>query len=420
MTDISPEKQQQFAIDTVRKLRDAGFIAYWAGGCVRDQLLGRTPKDYDVATDATPPQIRELFGRRRTLAIGAAFGVITVLGPQGAGQIEVATFRRETTYSDGRHPDSVSFSSAQEDASRRDFTINGMFYDPVERRVIDFVGGQEDLQRRQIRSIGDPDERIGEDKLRMLRAVRFTATFEFELETGTFEAIRRRAAEIHVVSAERIAEEMRKMLVDVHRARAVRLLLDTGLASEVLPEIVPAALQDERALEQSLALLEQLEQPGFPLALAALLGRRVEPQAAEEICRRWRLSNRETDRVRWLLEHCDALRAAPSQRWSAVQPVLIAAGAEDLLALGEAEARIGLGDRDDVAWCRRQLERPREELNPPPLVTGDNLKGHGVPPGPAYSMLLDRARKAQLDGEISTQEEALHYVDRLLAEQGNP
>ena len=176
---LIPDEQRRFALDVVRRLRGAGFEAYWAGGCVRDQLLGRTPKDYDVATNAMPEQVRQLFGRRRTLAIGAAFGVIAVIGPKPAGTVEVTTFRRDAAYSDGRHPDSVAFSSPEEDASRRDFTINGLFYDPVEDRVIDYVGGQADLAAGRIRAIGNARDRFAEDKLRMLRAVRFAATFAF-------------------------------------------------------------------------------------------------------------------------------------------------------------------------------------------------------------------------------------------------
>ncbi len=415
--ETNAEKRRAFAEQVVERLRGAGFTAYWAGGCVRDQLLGRTPKDYDVATDATPPQIRDLFGRRRTLAIGAAFGVITVLGPKQAGQVEVTTFRRETTYSDGRHPDSVSFSSAQEDASRRDFTINGMFFDPVEGRVIDFVGGQEDLRRGMIRAIGDPEERIAEDKLRMLRAIRFASAFDFELDPKTYEAIRRRAAEIGVVSVERIAEEMRKMLTGDGRSRAVRLILETGLAGAILPEIVPSGPGEQQQVERSLAVLKLLENPGFPLALAALLIGRVESGESEEICRRWRLSNRELDRVRWLVVHHGATANASQKPWSEIQPILVAEGAEDLLALGEAEAKLGERAAGEIAWCREQRMRPPEELDPPPILTGDDLKRHGLTPGPVFSVLLDRIRRAQLDQKIHTPGEALDFLDRLLEEQ---
>src|SRR3954462_13574945 len=216
-----PTRQRAFALEIAQKLRSGGFEALWAGGCVRDELLGLTPKDYDVATSATPEQIRDLFGHRRTLPIGAAFGVITVLGPRTAGQIEVATFRTDAAYSDGRHPDSVSFTTAEHDAQRRDFTINGLFYDPIANQVVDYVGGQQDLQQRTIRAIGEPRSRIGEDKLRMLRAVRFAATFNFEIDPPTFVAIQQLAAEINTVSAERIGMEIRRMLLDSNRATAL-------------------------------------------------------------------------------------------------------------------------------------------------------------------------------------------------------
>ena len=205
MSVVIPQKQRDFAEEVVRKLQSAQFQAYWAGGCVRDQLLGRVPKDYDVATNAQPEQIREVFGRRRTLAIGAAFGVITVLGPKPAGQVDVATFRRDAHYSDGRHPDSVTFSSAEEDASRRDFTVKGLFFDPLSETVIDYVGGQEDLRGRVVRAIGDPQARLAEDKLRMLRAVRFAAVLDFQLDRATLEAITAMADQLPAVSPERIA-----------------------------------------------------------------------------------------------------------------------------------------------------------------------------------------------------------------------
>jgi len=232
-----PSQPREFAVSVVKKLHEAGFQALWAGGCVRDQRLGRTPKDYDVATSATPDQIRDLFGRRRTLAIGAAFGVITVLGGKQAGQIEVATFRRDDDYSDGRHPDGVTFSSAEEDAQRRDFTINGLFHNPLTGQDIDYVNGSDDLQAKMIRAIGNPHERLAEDKLRMLRAVRFAATFDFTIEENTFAALHEHAHELTVVSAERISEEMRRMLVHSSRRTAVELLAVTRLLDRILPEV---------------------------------------------------------------------------------------------------------------------------------------------------------------------------------------
>jgi len=407
---LDPERQRRFAVDVVRKLRGAGFEALWAGGCVRDRLLGRVPKDYDVATNATPPEIRRLFGRRRTLAVGAAFGTIVVLGPKPAGQIEVTTFRRDADYSDGRHPDQVTFSTAREDALRRDFTINGLFYDPVEERIIDYVGGQEDLRRRRVRAIGDAHARFREDKLRLLRAVRFAATYEFELEDRTREAVREMALGITVVSAERIAAEMRLALTARQRARAVGLLLETGLASAILPEIVPGGPQKQERLGRALQVLDRLDEPGFPLAMAALLLPFVDAEAARAIGRRWRLSNQEIDLTGWLLQNRDALVGARAAPWSRLQPILIAEGIEDLLALTEAARP---ESADDLDFCREKLRLRREELDPAPLLTGDDLLAHGLTPGPQFRVLLDRARAAQLDGEIHTKDEALSLVERL-------
>ena len=410
---------RQFALEVVRKLRAADFEAYWAGGCVRDKLLGREPKDYDVATNATPEEIRSVFGRHRTLALGAAFGVITILGPSRAGQVEVATFRQDAGYSDGRHPDSVRFSSAREDAQRRDFTVNGLFYDPIAERVIDYVGGQDDLDRRVIRAVGDPIERFTEDKLRMLRAVRFSAAYEFSLEAKTLEAIRRMASEITVVSPERISTEMQRILVDRNRAKGMRLLLETGLAAVILPEVVPSNEKLRQGFERSLRVIDRFNGPGFSLVLASLLHNRVDAADAEKVCRKWRLSNRQTDRVTWLVENHLALKGARTKPWSELQKIVVIQGIDDLLALSEAECQVAGVDTQDIDWCRSLLERPAEELDPPPLLAGDDLISHGVAPGPNYGILLQQVRDAQLDEEIRTREEALALVDRMLAESGS-
>ena len=419
---VMPEDQRCFAADVVRQLRTAGFEAYWAGGCVRDQLLRRTPKDYDVATSATPEQVRTLFGRRRTLAIGAAFGVISVIGPKPAGMVEVTTFRRDAAYSDGRHPDSITFSSAEEDASRRDFTINGLFYDPVQQRVIDFVGGQKDLAERRLRAIGSARDRFAEDKLRMLRAVRFAAALDFTLDDEARAAIAEMAPEIHAVSPERIAMEMRRLLADFTRAEGIRLLLETELAREVLPEIAsngdcPNFRLSENgtvpfgsAKEDALGLLSRLKSDaGFLVALAAVLLPFVDAVAATEVCRRWRLSNKEIERVGWLVEHHAALDAVATMRWSKLQPLLVSEGIDDLLTIVEAASPAGL---EAAAHCRRLLSQPPETLDPPPLLTGDDLLASRIPSGPQYKMLLDRIRTAQLDGEVRTKEEAMVMVGR--------
>ena len=408
---IESAQKRRFAVEVVRRLREAGHEAYWAGGCVRDELLGRTPKDFDVATSAAPPQVRELFGHRRTLAIGAAFGVITVRGPRAAGMIEVATFRQDSPTSDGRRPDHVTFSSAAEDALRRDFTINGLFYDPIERRVIDFVGGQEDLARRVVRAIGPPQARFAEDKLRMLRAVRFTAAFDFALDPQTAAAIREMAPEITVVSPERIAMEMRRMLTEAGRVEAVRLLVDVGLAPAVLPEIMAGGDLGLRCLESALALLGRLREPGFPLALAAIVCQLVDAEATRQIGLRWRLSNQEIEQSAWLVAHRDDLAGARTAPWSRLQPILIHPWIDDLMALDEAASPQG---PDVAAYCRELLRQPRETLDPPPLATGNDLRACGIPPGPLYKILLQRIRDEQLDGRLHSKADAQALAGRIV------
>src|SRR5262245_19628556 len=270
MPTVDPELARQFAVEVARKLGECGHQSLWAGGCVGAQRLGQTPKDYDVATDATPDRIREIFGKRRTLPIGAAFGVITVLGPREAGQLDVVTFRKDAAYSDGRHPDAVTFSDAEHDAQRRDFTINGLFYDPLEHRVIDYVGGQDDLKRGVVRAIGDPLARIAEDKLRMLRAVRFAARFGFTIEEATLSAIKQQAHELVIVSAERVATELRLILTHNSRSRGVELLAESGLLEVVLPEAT-SMLQSRDQWSRCTAIFSALDNPTFSMSLAALL-----------------------------------------------------------------------------------------------------------------------------------------------------
>jgi poly(A) polymerase len=413
MRTVDPDLAREFALEVVRRLRASGYQALWAGGCVRDQLMGQQPKDYDVATDATPERIREVFGKRRTLAIGAAFGVITALGPRGAGQIDVATFRRDASYSDGRHPDSVSFSDAEHDAARRDFTINGLFYDPIAGQVIDYVGGQADIERRVIRAIGDPLARIAEDKLRMLRAVRFAARFDFTIDPATRAAIEQQARELVIVSAERVAAELRLILTHPSRARGVELLASTGLLEVVLPES-SLLLQSRDRWSRCLALLAALDRPTFAMALAALLRELtlVEPHGnlAQIVFERWKLSTDELEGVQKLLREETLIRNARQRPWPKLQRVLIAPRAEELLGYCQAIATVVDGDAAEIEFCRAKLAMPRDQLNPPPLITGDDLKQLGLPPGPAYRDLLDAVRDAQLDERLATRDEALAFI----------
>jgi tRNA nucleotidyltransferase/poly(A) polymerase len=431
---LVPDQQRQFALEVLEKLRAAGFEAFWAGGCVRDLVLGTTPKDYDVATNARPEEVRKLFGRRRTIAVGAAFGVMVVVGPPGAGQVEVTTFRHDGKYSDGRHPDSVTFGTAEEDVKRRDFTINGMLYDPLADRVLDYVGGQADLKDGVIRAIGDPRQRFKEDKLRMLRAVRFAARFNFPLESATHAAIAEMADQINAVSAERIAQEMRAILTHPSRARGTLLCWTTGLLRAILPEILPLAEPPPGGLHggtlwaHTLFILEHLREPSFPLALAGLLHRIGQPWAegpeqraeigariAYEVCRRWRLSNEETDRVVWLVRHFNDLQDAVNMPWPRLQRLLVMEGIEELLALREADCAGSRLPQDSIQYCRQRLRQPREQIDPPPLITGHDLIAHGVPKGKVYQALLDQVRDAQLEGRITNKRAALRFVDELRA-----
>jgi len=419
MPTIDPQLAHEFAVEVVRRLRDSGHQSLWAGGCVRDQLMGQSPKDYDVATDAVPDRIREIFGKRRTLPIGAAFGVITVIGRQGAGQIDVATFRRDSEYSDGRHPDAVTYSDAEHDAQRRDFTINGLFYDPLENQVIDYVGGQEDLERRIIRAIGEPLARIAEDKLRMLRAVRFAARFGFAIEARTFAAIQQQAQELVIVSAERVATELRLILTHESRARGIELLAESGLLEIVLPEAKLFALESDR-WSRCLSILIALKQPTFAVSLAALLRELHVAEPEKDLPRlvyeRWKLSNDELEGVEKLLHQETHLRSASRQPWPALQRVLTAPRVDELLDYCEAVAKALDRTTAEIDFSRSKLALPAEQLNPSPLITGEDLKQLGIAPGPRYRELLERVRDAQLQREIGNREEAIALVRKVLAE----
>jgi tRNA nucleotidyltransferase/poly(A) polymerase len=417
MTASDSRPARDFAEEVVRKLRDAGFTAYFAGGCVRDQLLGLAPKDYDVATNAVPDRIRDLFGRRRTIAVGAAFGVITVVGPPSVGHIEVATFRSDGKYSDGRHPDRVTFSSPEEDARRRDFTINGMFLDPLADRVIDFVGGQADLRDKTVRAIGDPGQRIAEDRLRMLRAVRFAATYGFRLDADTLAAIRREHAHMAEVSQERITAELERMLVHAGRVRSLQLLTESELLPQVLPELEELPHQPE-AWTRLLNVVGALQDPGLAVVLAALLGEvgaHVAGGGVELICRRLKVSNDARKAAVWMVRHEPQLRVAQHLRFSQLQPMLLHPQIEAVLELSTAVAQAKNQSTAGVAVCREKLQLPPAELDPRPLLNGADLAALGHCPGPAFAQTLQAIRNAQLDGCLDNREAALDMARNQLA-----
>ncbi|NBO93662.1 MAG: CCA tRNA nucleotidyltransferase [Planctomycetia bacterium] len=409
---LPPRTERDFAVQVVQALQAAGHDALFAGGCVRDELLGYQPKDYDIATAALPEDVMALF--RRTIAVGAAFGVVEVLGPRPF-RVQVATFRRDGNYSDARRPDEVIFSTAEEDAKRRDFTINGMFLDPLSGKVIDFVDGRADLEARVLRAIGDPYERFREDRLRLLRAVRMTARFGLHLEPNTQRAIVHKGATISEgVSAERIAEELRKMLTDPNRVRAMRLLMELDLAAAILPELL--ALRDQSASlgnrwEHTLNVLGRLQQPSFPLAFAALL-HGVGRQTTNAISLRLRLSNDERERAEWLIEHQHAMEDVEQLRPAQLKTLLVHRGIDELIALHRCLAQAdGRDERSlDLVEQRRSEWQAAGTLCPPPLLTGHDLLAMGIPQGPAFRVLLEKVREAQLNDTLMTPEEARDLV----------
>ena len=377
---------------------------------MRDALLGKPPKDYDVATNATPDSVREVFGKSRTLAFGASFGVIGVLPPRSKQRdrnapvepTEVATFRSDGEYSDGRRPDNVHYGNAEQDALRRDFTINGLFYDPQQDLVIDYVGGEADLQRGLLRTIGDPLERFGEDKLRMLRAVRFATTLGFKIDESTRKAINEHSDDIAVVSGERIGAEMRRVLVSDHAANGLRHLIDCSLERVVLPEIESADLQ---RIER---LLQQATPRQFPLSLACLLVVLDRPDdGLREIGHRWKLSNEETRQAGTALKCYSTIVDAKNLPWSTVQPTLINRDAMLIVQLAAAVVATDNSAAGGIELAREALAWPAEKLDPPMLLTGDDLRQLGVPEGPQYGPILKSIRNAQLDGKISSREEAI-------------
>ena len=428
---------REFAIDVVRRLQTAGHEALWAGGCVRDQLLGLDPKDYDVATSAVPDQVRAVFGKSRTWAVGEAFGVIVVRGPRGVDQIEVATFRIDGGYSDGRRPDSVTFSSAEEDARRRDFTINGIFFDPLTERIIDFVDGQSDLKKGIVRAIGDPHARFDDDKLRMLRAIRFAARFAFELDPETLAAIQRRPGDIHVVSGERLGHEMSRMLTGVHCQHAMELLQKSRLLAEVLPE--SNDVLDHHRPKLFAALGELTNEIGreaalpLPLVVAMLLRDWSDSKVAAEadtevdarplvskVAARWKLANHDKSQIRWLLEQERKIRHAQQLPWPGVQRVLVHEDVQQLLQFASAVAVANhsadqAAERElaNVTFCREKIALDPAEWNPAPLLNGDDLRKHGISPGPVFKRLLTAVRDAQLDGDVRNVEDAWALVAKL-------
>jgi len=421
-------------------LRSSGHQAYLVGGCVRDLLLGRDPSDYDISTDARPERVQELFPR--SLSVGAKFGVILVV--EAGAEVEVATFRSDMGYSDGRHPDHVAYTdSAQEDVPRRDFTINGLLMDPATGEVFDFVEGRADLRAGIVRAIGDPRSRFSEDKLRMMRAVRFAARFDFQIESQTLAAAQGLAAQVSQVSPERIREELTKLLTEGAARRGFELLDETGLLEAVLPDVArtkgvqqPPQFHPEgdvwihtrMMLEKlppncspTLAWGVLLHDVGKPATFAPAAGPgtrirfdghvEVGARMAERICRELRFSNDDTEQIETLVANHLRFKDVHEMRQATLKRFVRLPMFEEHLELHRLDCLASHGSLEAYDFVQQFLAMtPPELVRPPRLVTGDDLKEMGIRPGPRFKEILLAVEEAQLDGRFSDRESALEFA----------
>jgi poly(A) polymerase len=423
----------------VSQLREAGRTAYFAGGCVRDLVRGETPKDIDIATDARPEEVQKIFAR--TYAVGAHFGVIVVL--EDGFQFEIATFRSDGVYLDGRRPAEVHFSSAEEDAQRRDFTINGMFFDPEKEEVIDFIGGRADLDAKLIRAIGDPSQRFAEDRLRLLRAIRFATLLGFAIESATWTALQQSAAQINEISAERIREELVRIFVSPNRTRGWDLLDESGLMRVILPEIeaMKGCAQPEQfhpegdVFRHTRIMLKLLPKDvSVPLVFSVLFHDVAKPRTAtvdetgrirfnahdrigaemtEQIMERLRFSRAEIDATVEMVRQHMVFKDVPRMRVAKLKRFMVRPTFAEELELHRVDCASSHQMLDNYDFLlRKQEEFANEPIIPPPLVRGDDLIAMGLKPGPKFGEILEAIETQQLEGGLHTREEAFEWVKR--------
>jgi tRNA nucleotidyltransferase/poly(A) polymerase len=387
------------AIEIIRQLRQRGYEAYLVGGCVRDMVMKIEPSDYDIATSAPPDAVMKIFPH--TEPIGAQFGVVLVI--IRGHPFEVATFRSDEAYVDGRRPSGVVFTDARTDVLRRDFTINGLLYDPMEERLIDYVSGQDDIRDRIVRAIGDPEKRFEEDKLRLLRAMRFGARLGYSIESRTWDAVRKMAPEIKRVSPERIREELSRILTEGQAAVGFQMLHDSGM----LPVILPDVVWNEH-LERCLGLLP----PNAPVDFAfAILLHDLSPERAGRVCENLRLSTAETQHIVTLIRNRPGFRTLRSLPVSTIKRFLRMPRFEDHLELARICGIASSGPLDDYDFAIEMSRKwTMEELAPPLLVSGDDLIGIGFAPGPLFKEILTRVEDEQLEGRLKTPQQALDFV----------
>src|SRR6266699_2808586 len=436
---MKPSPMEMTARDVVARLRESGHIAYFAGGCVRDMVRDRIPKDFDIATDARPEVVQQLFSR--THAVGVHFGVILVM--ENRFQFEVATFRSDDAYVDGRHPSAVHFSSPEEDAKRRDFTINGMFYDPLAEKVFDFVGGRADIEAKLVRAIGDPAQRFAEDRLRMLRAVRFATVLDYKIDDQTWEALVANAPSINQISAERIREELVRIFLSPNRVRGWDLLDSSGLMRAILPELeaMKGCLQPEQfhpegdVFQHTRLMLELLpEKVSAPLVFAVLLHDVAKPVTAtvdetgrirfnehdrigaamtESIMERLRFSRAEIDAAVEMVRQHMVFKDVPRMRVAKLKRFMARPTFEQELELHRVDCASSHQIMDNYEFLLRKREEfANEPIIPPPLVRGDDLIALGMKPGPKFGEILEALETRQLEGALKTREDALDWVKR--------
>ncbi|HHT9112618.1 MAG TPA: CCA tRNA nucleotidyltransferase [Candidatus Wunengus sp. YC65] len=437
---------KQTAIEIVKTLQKHGYKAFFAGGCVRDMIMGKESEDYDIATSALPEDIMKLF--ERTIPVGVQFGVVIVV--KEGHNFEVATFRTEGSYTDGRHPDYVAFSTPEDDVKRRDFTINGLLYDPVKNEILDYVGGQADISKGIIRTIGNPIGRFTEDKLRMIRAARFACRFNFPIHEDTQRAIVQLAKNIHVVSAERIREELEKILTGTNPHIGIKLLDELHLLQEILPEVsgMKGVRQPENfhpegdvfvhtllCLSKLAPVPEQgMERPSWTLAMGILLHdigktitfeeldrirfnlhEKVGADMTARICDRLKTSNAEKDRIVWLVLKHLYFKDAQKMRLSKLKRLLAEEGYPELAELCRIDALASSGDLSDYHYCQEMFSKlSHEEVKPKPLITGHDLIDMGLKPGPVFKDILTKIEDEQLEGNLTTKEAAIEMVKTLI------
>jgi poly(A) polymerase len=426
------------ALDIVLRLQDAGFVAYWVGGCVRDQWLGQEPEDYDVATSARPEQIERLFPK--TFAVGKQFGVIIAV--EQDHHFQIATFRAESDYQDGRHPSQVTFSDAQADARRRDFTINGLFYDPVRQQLFDWVGGEADLRKRIVRTIGPPQDRFSEDHLRLLRAVRFAAQLDFEIDPETLAAVQANAGKILTVSAERVREELIRLFRPEHAGRGLDLLQESGLLQQILPEIAATSHCEQSSdyhpegsvynhIRLMLSLLPADASASLPwTVLLHDIGKvstserdpatgsihfygheKVSAEIAENLLQRLKFPRKQMDEIIACVRQHMQFKDVPQMRKATLRRLLLRPTFPLELELHRLDCLGSHNRLDNYQFLVNQAEQLKQQPSiRPPLITGDDLLALGLKTSPAVGALLAEIREKQLQDELKTREEALTWA----------